>query len=157
IEPGWGNAIRAIAGNGSGVFITTGGGFSALLRSENHGASFSLVPIPSIQPLSVRPTCICWAGSNTVLVGCNCDGFGEVSISQDGGQTWTQVPNPGGYSLGSIPTSIVWAGGGTFLASTDSGDVYKSTNTGVTWTRTDKKFVKRLFKTPFNILAINED
>lgn len=158
VPAGGGYSFRDIASSANGIFVVVTGDFSAIWRSANNGESFSIVSIPSIQPGSVRPNCVCWGGFNTFMVGCDYAGFGYVSVSQDGGHTWTQVPYPGNnFSLGSTPTSIVWAGGSTFLASTVvSGYVYKSTNTGFTWTRTDKRDVRLLIKTPFNILAINE-
>lgn len=153
-----GSFFKEIASNADGIFIATTGDFSAVQRSANNGESFSVVSIPSIEPGNVRPNCVCWGNvANTFMVGCDYGGFGYVAVSQNGGTSWTNVPYPGAnYGIGSSPTSLVWAGGNRFLASTVSGFVYKSDNIGFTWEITAKQFVKRLFKTPFNILAITE-
>lgn len=71
---------------------------------------------------------VCFKDANNgVLVASLNDGVG-VWVTSNGGSTWTA-----GTGINAVPYKLCYAGGNTYYAATNSGDVLKSTDNGLTW------------------------
>lgn len=153
-----------IVGGGDEKFLIAGGDFSGLKASADGGESFFAVSIPSISPGNVRANCVAHADDGigedgTWMAGFDYAGFGYVAVSQSGGTGgFTNVPYPGAnYTMPSSPTSLVWLSGSTWLASTVSGEVFKSNSIGFTWFSTGKFNVRFLKKLPQGVFGFTAE
>ncbi len=160
------NGAVSVRPDGTVVLVGTGEPDSAIdsyygvgiLRSTNHGASWTLIPTatgnnPALSFAGLGVAKIAWDTSPATTVvaatGTTTLGFDEGAItdttnrglyySNDSGQTWTfEVPQDAGVAIGpeSISaTDVVYnASAGMFFAAIRYHGVYSSTN-GQSWTR----------------------
>ena len=125
------------------VLVATDAG---LFRSIDAGTSYA--PIPALQNLSVWSLVQSSAGWLVNAQPCNrtpatfCATGATIYLSTDHGATWAAIPNTGNGYSGAGRTTLAVGGPGDSVvyafaentASTDQGDLFRSTDGGLTWT-----------------------
>ena len=140
------NPSTIYAGTGEPDFSGDSYYGQGLLKSNDSGATWTLIrapfttgdTAPDFTSIAVQP-----GNSNVVLAG-NFNGYGQSGLfrTADGGNTWTRVLSPGGFTgvtavmFDVKDPTIAYAGiGGYYSSSTiATASVYKSTDSGQTWT-----------------------
>ncbi len=152
IDPTNSNTIYAGAAQG-GVWKTLSGGadWTPLTDAECSLAMGALAVDP------ITPS-IVYAGTGEMDIGYDSYYGCGVLRSTDGGVTWTQLGGAifdtptGGASVGKIVVDAATAGSAsssTVFAATSFG-LYKSTNSGVTWSQLLSAWVTDIIQDPFN-------
>lgn len=112
--------------NSGTIYAGTGGG---LFKSTNAGASWIVIN-SGLTSLSVQALAIDPQNPNTIYVATEC--CGGVFKSTDGGGSWNQV----NISLGTeyvVSLAIDPQNSGTVYSGTSIGNMFKTTNGGLTW------------------------
>lgn len=124
--------------------IYAGGAMGGLWKSTNSGVNWT--PLSNNWPFQTV-NCILMLSSTEIMVGMgdlhgNLNYGAGIMHSTDSGATWTQIGvNPLGANLGvTTLTTVPGTSGNTIIATTGGGssyygDIWRSTNRGVNWTR----------------------
>ncbi|HUO32883.1 MAG TPA: hypothetical protein VMU80_26955 [Bryobacteraceae bacterium] len=109
------------------IFAGGGGG---LARSQDQGATWSLLSQLSVVSVAVSPN---YANDNTVFL---ITGQNTVLMSANSGQDLTQIPAPAGLTAGLsvIAVSPDYAVDHMIMVGSVADGIFRSTNTGAAWT-----------------------
>lgn len=144
-QPPLGGRTNALAYDpNTSTTIYAGGAMGGLWRSTNSGVNWT--PLSNSWPFQTV-NCILMLSSTEIMVGMG-DLHGSLNYgagimhTTDGGATWNQIGvNPLGSSVGvTTLTTVPGTNGNTIIATTGGGpsyygDIWRSTNRGVNWTR----------------------
>lgn len=117
---------QAVAG---GIWKTTDAGVT---WTQQTSAAFTASGFPDIVYF--------WDANNGIAVGDPTGGYFEVYTTTDGGTTWTRTPNTGNQLSYSSASEYAYTNGyavtgGTFWFGTTTGRVFKTTDKGLTFTK----------------------
>ena len=109
------------------IFAAAAGG---LVRSQNQGASWSLLSQQSFLSVALSPN---FAADNTLFL---VSGTNTILMSTNSGQSLTQVPSPSSLTAGLsvIAVSPDYAVDHTIMVGSVADGIFKSNNAGSTWT-----------------------
>lgn len=116
----YGEPVYSVRANNSTVYALT---LAGAYRSDNNGASWSLIPQLFLQNVVERLS----VSGDTVLVFAQPDSY----VSLDNGSTWSELTPPTG---GVLPTCVD-AGGGKLYMGTSGDYFYTSVDGGNNWTQ----------------------